>query len=182
MRYSISVVSAVVVAGSLALAGCDVKKTQEGNVTVPKYEVNKTQEGNVTLPKYDVTAPSVNVTTTQKTVTVPTVKTEEKTLSLPKLESLLIRLRDPGDDLLEAAKLPGLRSLEIHGKRGGGGSTFGDRVVLSTAFLNRLLDSKLIKQLRHLELSSGALNEAGLSHVMAGKARFAKVKSVVLPR
>ena len=44
MRYSISVISAVAVAGSLALVGCDVKKTQEGNVTVPKYEVKTGQE------------------------------------------------------------------------------------------------------------------------------------------
>ena len=72
--------------GALGLTACDVKKTQEGNVTVPKYEVNKTQEGNVTLPKYDVTAPSVAVTTTEKTMTVPTVKTEEKSVTLPKLE------------------------------------------------------------------------------------------------
>jgi hypothetical protein len=77
---------AVVSLGALGLTGCDVKKTQEGNVSVPKFEVNKTKEGDVTLPKYDVTAPSVNVTTTEKTVTVPTVKAEEKTLTLPKVE------------------------------------------------------------------------------------------------
>jgi hypothetical protein len=52
---------------------------------VPKFEVNKTQEGNVTLPKYDVTPPTVSVTTTDKTITVPTVKTEEKTIELPKV-------------------------------------------------------------------------------------------------
>lgn len=69
-----------------ALTGCDVKKTQEGNVTVPKFEVNKTQEGSVTLPKFDVTAPTVSVTTTEKTITVPTVKTEEKSIELPKIE------------------------------------------------------------------------------------------------
>lgn len=77
---------AIVSIGALGLAGCDVKKTQEGDVTVPKFEVNKTQEGNVTLPKYDVTAPSVSVTTTEKTITVPTVKAEEKTIELPKVE------------------------------------------------------------------------------------------------
>lgn len=69
--------------GALGLAGCDVRKTQEGNVTVPKVEVTKTQEGNVTVPKYDVTAPDVKVGTTEKTVTVPTVKTEEKTVTVP---------------------------------------------------------------------------------------------------
>jgi hypothetical protein len=77
---------AVVSIGALGLTACDVKKTQEGNVTAPNFEVNKTKEGDVTLPKYDVTAPSVNVTTTEKTITVPTVKTEEKTVELPKVE------------------------------------------------------------------------------------------------
>ena len=77
---------ALVSIGALGLTACDVKKTQEGNVTVPKFEVNKTKEGDVTLPKYDITAPSVSVTTTEKTITVPTVKTEEKTIELPKLE------------------------------------------------------------------------------------------------
>ena len=43
------------------LAGCDVKKTQEGSVTTPKFE--KTREGDVTLPKYEVTPPKVEVTT-----------------------------------------------------------------------------------------------------------------------
>ena len=77
---------AIVSIGALGLSACDVKKTQEGNVTVPKYEVNKTQEGSVTLPKFDVTAPTVSVTTTEKTITVPTVKTEEKSIELPKIE------------------------------------------------------------------------------------------------
>ena len=84
--FRTAIAIAIVSIGAAGLTACDVKKTQEGNVTVPKYEVNKTQEGNVTLPKYDVTAPSVNVTTTEKTMTVPTVKTEEKTVTLPKLE------------------------------------------------------------------------------------------------
>ena len=77
---------ALVALGTVGLTACDVKKTQDGNVTVPKFEVNKTQEGSVTLPKYDVTAPSVSVTTTDKTITVPVVKTEQKTVELPKLE------------------------------------------------------------------------------------------------
>lgn len=77
---------AIVSIGALGLTACDVKKTQEGNVTVPKYEVEKTQEGSVTLPKYDVTAPSVSVTTTEQTITVPTIKAEEKTIELPKVD------------------------------------------------------------------------------------------------
>ena len=77
---------AIVSIGALGLSACDVKKTQEGNVTVPKFEVNKTKEGDVTLPKYDVTPPTVSVTTTDKTITVPVVKTEEKTIELPKVQ------------------------------------------------------------------------------------------------
>jgi hypothetical protein len=76
MRQS-AIVLAGLAAASLALVGCDVQKTQEGNVTLPKYEVSKTQEGSVTPPKYDVEAPKVDVTTTQKDVTVPTVTTEK---------------------------------------------------------------------------------------------------------
>ena len=77
---------AVVSITALGLAACDVKKTQEGNITVPKYEVEKTKSGDVTLPKFEVTAPSISVTTTDKTITVPVVKTEEKKIELPKLE------------------------------------------------------------------------------------------------
>lgn len=67
----------------LTLAACDVRKTQEGNVTVPKYEVEKTQEGSVTPPKYEVTPPDVKVGTQEKTVTVPTIKPEEKKVEVP---------------------------------------------------------------------------------------------------
>ena len=55
-----------ITAASFALVGCDVQKTAEGNVDMPKYEVSKTQEGDVSLPKYDVTTPDVNVTTEKK--------------------------------------------------------------------------------------------------------------------
>ncbi len=68
---------------ALGLTGCDVKKTQEGSVTVPKYEVEKTQSGSVTLPKYEVTPPDVKVGSTEKTVTVPKVTTEEKKIEVP---------------------------------------------------------------------------------------------------
>ena len=59
--------------GALSPSACDVKKTEDGDVTLPKVEVKKTREGNVTSPKSDVTPPDVNVSTTQKTVTVPKV-------------------------------------------------------------------------------------------------------------
>lgn len=85
MYKKTSIAFALVSFGILGLSGCDVKKTQEGDVTLPKVEINKTQEGNVTLPKYDVTAPDVKVTTTEKTVTVPTIKSEEKTIEVPKV-------------------------------------------------------------------------------------------------
>jgi hypothetical protein len=86
MFKTAAITLAITTAAFMGLAGCDVKKTQEGSVTLPKYEVEKTKEGNVTLPKYDVTAPDVKITTTEKTIVVPTVKAEEKTVNLPKLE------------------------------------------------------------------------------------------------
>ncbi len=78
--------TAIISIGALGLAGCDVKKTQSGDVTAPKYEVTKTQEGNVTVPKYDVTAPDVKVGSTEATVKVPTVKTEEKQVTVPTVD------------------------------------------------------------------------------------------------
>ena len=76
-----SIATALALAAAVGLTACDVKKTQEGDVTLPKYE--KTQEGNVTVPKYEVTAPDVKVGTTEKTVTVPTIVTEEKKIQVP---------------------------------------------------------------------------------------------------
>ena len=60
-------------AGAVALAGCEVEKTEEGDVTLPKYEVSKTQEGDVDLPKYEVTTPDVTVEEKTVEVTVPDV-------------------------------------------------------------------------------------------------------------
>jgi uncharacterized lipoprotein len=68
------IAAAITTVAVMGLTGCDVKKTQEGSVTMPKYEVEKTKEGNVTMPKYDVTAPDVKVTTTEKTIEVPKVE------------------------------------------------------------------------------------------------------------
>jgi hypothetical protein len=72
--------------GTAGLYGCDVEKTQEGSVTVPKYEVEKKQSGEVTLPKYDVTAPDIDVSKTEKEVTVPKVTTEKETITVPNVE------------------------------------------------------------------------------------------------
>jgi uncharacterized lipoprotein len=78
-----ALVAAIGVAG---LAGCDVKKTQEGHVQAPKYEVEKTQQGEVKLPKYDVTTPDVQVGSKEKTVTVPKVETEKRTINVPSVD------------------------------------------------------------------------------------------------
>jgi hypothetical protein len=71
-------------AASIALVGCDVEKTQEGNVTLPKYE--QTKEGNVTLPKYDVTTPDIKVGTKEAEVTVPKITTEKETVTVPTVD------------------------------------------------------------------------------------------------
>jgi uncharacterized lipoprotein len=82
-----SILAAAIVSFSvLGLAACDVKKTQEGNVDVPKYEVEKTQSSSVTPPKYEVTGPDVKVGSAEKQVTVPTVKTEERTIKVPDID------------------------------------------------------------------------------------------------
>jgi hypothetical protein len=83
MRNASIVIAGLAAAATLALGGCDVKKTQEGNVSVPKYDVSKTKDGDVTLPKYDVTAPDVKVGTKEAEVTVPKVTTEKETLQVP---------------------------------------------------------------------------------------------------
>lgn len=80
--------SALVAVGVLGLSACDVKKTQEGNVSVPKYEVEKKAEGDITPPKFDVTGPDVKVGTKEATVKVPDVdvKTEQKTVTVPDVD------------------------------------------------------------------------------------------------
>jgi hypothetical protein len=85
MRKTI-LAAAIASFGVLGLTACDVKKTQEGNVDVPKYEVEKTQSGSVTPPKYEVTPPDVKVGSAEKTITVPTVKTEERTINVPTVD------------------------------------------------------------------------------------------------
>ncbi|MBC5764267.1 hypothetical protein [Ramlibacter albus] len=86
MRNVSIVIAGLVAAGSVALVGCDVKKTQEGNLEVPKYEVSKTKEGDVTLPKYDVTPPSVDVKTKEAEVLVPKVGVKEETIKVPSVD------------------------------------------------------------------------------------------------
>lgn len=70
----------------MGLTACDVEKTKEGNVSLPKYEVNKTKEGSAKLPEYDVKTPDVTVKKEEKTVEVPTVKKEERTVTVPNVD------------------------------------------------------------------------------------------------
>jgi hypothetical protein len=81
-----ALVISMAAAGVLGLAACDVKKTQEGHVQVPKYEVEKKQSADVQLPKYDVTTPDVKVGSKEATVTVPKVETEKKTIEVPTVD------------------------------------------------------------------------------------------------
>lgn len=71
---------------AVGLTACDVDKTKEGNVSLPKYEVEKTQEGSVKLPEYDVKTPEVTVKKEEKTVEVPTIKKEERTVQVPDVD------------------------------------------------------------------------------------------------
>lgn len=84
-NYS-ALLTALVLTASLGVTGCDVKKTQAGNVTLPKYEVEKTKEGDVTLPKYSVTTPEVKVDNVQKEVLVPKVVMEKQTVTVPEVQ------------------------------------------------------------------------------------------------
>ena len=84
LKKSLNLFAASLLLGGLA--ACDVNKTKEGDVTLPKYDVKKTQDGNVTAPGYDVTPPDVTVTKEQRTVEVPTVKTEERQITVPNVD------------------------------------------------------------------------------------------------
>ena len=86
MRKTSLIIASLFSVAAFGLVGCDVKKTQEGNVTVPKYEVEKKQAGDVTLPKYDVTTPDVKVGTKDATITVPKIETEKKTIEVPTVD------------------------------------------------------------------------------------------------
>jgi len=81
-----TLLAALVAIGVVGLTGCDVKKTQEGNITIPKYEVEKKQAGDVTLPKYEVTAPDVTVGSKDATITVPKIESEKKTIEVPTID------------------------------------------------------------------------------------------------
>jgi hypothetical protein len=84
LRKSISI--AILPLFAFGVTACDVQKTQEGNLSMPKYEVAKKQDGDVTVPKYKVETPDVAVKTEEKTIDVPTIKKEEKTIEVPRVE------------------------------------------------------------------------------------------------
>lgn len=86
MKRANALVATLIAAAAVGLVGCDVEKTRDGNVTVPKYEVEKKQSGDVTLPKYDVTAPDVNVGKKEVEVNVPKVTTEKETVTVPSVD------------------------------------------------------------------------------------------------
>ena len=103
----------------LALAGCEVEKTQDGDMPsvdvdvkagqLPKYEVVKTQDGEMPdvdvdveggrLPKYDVDVADVDVGTKEVTARVPDVDVdvdmEDKTFTVPDID---INMPDDEDD------------------------------------------------------------------------------------
>ncbi len=60
--------AAIVLAGSLGVAACDVDQTKEGDL--PEVEVNASGGQ---MPEFDVDGPTVNVGTENKTIEVPTV-------------------------------------------------------------------------------------------------------------
>jgi len=76
----------ILISTAVGLTACDVRKTQEGNLDLPKYKVEKTQEGNAKLPEYDVKTPDIAVNTEEKKVEVPTVKKEERTVKVPNVD------------------------------------------------------------------------------------------------
>lgn len=84
LKKSLSITSAVLLAAGLV--ACDVDQTKEGSVDLPKYEVTKTQEGNVEAPKFEAETARVDINKEEKTVDVPTVKTEERKVEVPDVD------------------------------------------------------------------------------------------------
>lgn len=76
----------IAAAAAFGLSACDVDKTAQGNVDMPKYEVTKKKDGDVTLPQYDVKTPDVALNKEEKRVEVPTVRTEERTVTVPDID------------------------------------------------------------------------------------------------
>ncbi|ADJ27175.1 hypothetical protein [Nitrosococcus watsonii] len=83
MIYKNLSISALLLAFSFALAGCDVDKTQEGEM--PDVDI-QTESGQ--MPKYDVDTPDVDVGTEKKQIEVPDVDvdTETKEIEVPDVD------------------------------------------------------------------------------------------------
>lgn len=104
---------------AMSLAGCDIDKTQDGEMPtvdvdvkagqLPKYEVTKTQDGKLPdvdvdatagrLPKYDVDVADIDVGTKEVTAKVPDVDVdvdmEEKSFTVPDVD---IEMPEDDDD------------------------------------------------------------------------------------
>jgi len=74
-------IATAIAASALALSGCEVEQTEEGEM--PEVDV----EGGE-MPEYDVDAPDVDVRMEEENVEVPEVDvdTEEKTMNVPKID------------------------------------------------------------------------------------------------
>ncbi|MEO6185528.1 MAG: hypothetical protein ABIP38_07260 [Steroidobacteraceae bacterium] len=86
MRIGKTAAVIVLAACVVGVAGCDVEKKKDGDITLPQYEVSKTKDGNVTVPTYEVTTPDVTVEKKEVEVTVPKVTTEKETVTVPHVE------------------------------------------------------------------------------------------------
>lgn len=96
-------------AALLALAGCDVEQTREGELPgvdvdieggqLPEYEVVQTQEGEMPdvsvdghsgqLPAYDIDTADVNLGSKEVEVEVPTVVMETETVTVPDVDVVM---------------------------------------------------------------------------------------------
>lgn len=79
--YALTTAAAAVIVAAGAFYFIDIDQTQEGKL--PNVDISV--EGGQ-APEYDVTTGSVDIGTTEKKVTVPTVSLEEKNVTVPTLE------------------------------------------------------------------------------------------------
>ncbi|MDX9873472.1 MAG: hypothetical protein RBS88_01065 [Spongiibacteraceae bacterium] len=89
LRFTHLVPGALLVA-ALGMAGCEVEKTEEGELPDVSVEGGK-------LPEYDVKGPDVDVNMEERRVTVPDVdvdvNSEERTITVPDVD-----INTPADD------------------------------------------------------------------------------------
>ena len=77
------ILTVLIGAGGLALAGCNVEQTEEAEL--PEIDVNATGGQ---MPEYDVEGPDVDVGTTNETVQVPEldVEMQNETVETPTID------------------------------------------------------------------------------------------------